>query len=151
MNKVVANFLGHDGMRCVRIIGDKEISQERYQALAGVEARSLVTFKPAVDELLDIHSLEMSWPIYEPFEVSIHGPKKFRRLMFVHYSFASRVSDCIALARTEYFARTHFSPKFAFVQSVPAGKDGELVHDCVVLSAEWMPARCVAIGGRNDE
>ena len=91
MNKAVANFLGHDGMRIVRIIGDKEISQERYLALAGVEARSLVMFKPAVDELLDIHSLEMNWPIYGPFEIAIHGPKKFRSLMFVHFSLASPV------------------------------------------------------------
>lgn len=150
MDKIVANYLGHDGMRTVRIIGDKEISQVKYVRLVAPEARTLVVFKVGVDELLDIHSLEMTWPIYGPFDVAIYGPMKFRRFMFINFAYASRVSDCIALARTEYFARTHFAPKFAFVQNVPEDKDGELVHDCILLCAEWMPARCVAIGGRDD-
>ena len=125
-------------MRTVRIIGDKEISRVKYVRMVAPEARSFVAFKPAVDEMLDIHSLEMSWPIYEPFEVSIHGPKKFRRLMFVNFAYAARVSDCIALAQIEYFARTHFAPKFAFVQSVPAEKDGELVEIPAMLKlATW--------------
>lgn|GEM_PF-2339107 len=151
MDKIVANYLGHDGMRTMRVVGDREISQERYQLYVAAEARSFIAFKPAVDELLDIHSLEMSWPIYEPFDVSIYGPKKFRRFMFIHFSYAARVSDCIGLARTEFFARTRFAPQFAFVQNAPVEKAGELVHECFLMSAEWMPARCVAIGGRDDE
>lgn len=150
MNKIVANYLGHDGMRTVRIIGDREISQVKYVRMVAPEARTLVVFKPTVDELLDIHSLEMTWPVYGPFDVAIHGPKKFRRFMFINFAYAARVSDCIALARTEYFARTHFAPSYAFAQSIPEDKEGELIHDCILLSAEWMPARCVAIGGRDD-
>lgn len=150
MDKIVANFLGHDGMRNLRIVGDCEISQVKYARLVAPEARTLVVFKPAVDELLDIHSLEMTWPVFGPCDISIHGPKKFRRLMFVNFAYAARVSDCIALARDEYFARTRFAPMYAFAKSIPEDKEGELIHDCILLSAEWMPARCVAIGGRDD-
>lgn len=149
MQAMTINNLSPDGMRRMKIIGDAEIQTAKYEVLIPAEARPLAVFVPGCDDVLGLFSLEITFPVYGPCDVFYHGPKKFRRLMFVNFAYAARVSDCIELARAEYFARTHYAPGYAFVQSLPEGKDGELIHDCVLLSAEWMPARCVAIGGRD--
>jgi len=83
-------------------------------------------------------------------EVAYLSPKKFRRFMFVHFAYAARVSSCIELARTEFFARTRFAPRDAYVQVGPQNAEiGMDVHGCILQVAEWMPAQCVAVGGRD--
>jgi hypothetical protein len=70
--------------------------------------------------------------------------------MFIHFAYASRVSSCIELARTEFFARTHFAPRDVYVQEMPKGAEMWMdVHGCILQVAEWMPAQCVAVGGRD--
>lgn len=147
MENVMVNELCHDGMRRLRVVGDVEIEPGRYLCWVPVEARERAVVSAGRDDLLGLFSLELTYPIYEPFMVALHSPKKFRRLMFVHFSFANRVSECIALARTEFWGRTKFAPVYAFVKGVPKDLDGALVSDCIILEAEWMPARCAAVGG----
>ena len=61
-----------------------------------------------------------------------------------------RSSNCIELARTEFFARTHFAPRDAYLQELPNKAEiGMYVHGCILQVAEWMPAQCVAVGGRD--
>jgi hypothetical protein len=134
-------------MRRLKIVGDAEIEAERYLALAPERARGMATLKPGRDDLLGLFSLELTYPIFEPYEIMIHSRMKFRRLFFAHYSYGSRVSECIALARSEFLRLTGFAPMFVFAPGVPDDLFGSVREGCVLIQAEWMPARCVAVGG----
>jgi hypothetical protein len=150
MEEITINELMHDGMRRVRIIGDAVIDAARYQDLIPLAAREWVMYAPGCDELLDLFSLEITFPVYGPWEVAYLSLKKFRRFMFVHFAYAERVSSCIKLARTEFFARTYFVPRDAYVQVGPPNAEiGMDVYGCILQVAEWMPAQCVAVGGRD--
>lgn len=149
MRKMTVNELQHDGWRRLKIVSDVEIHDVdaflRYVPLA---AQKHLVANPERDDLLDLHTLELLYPIYGTYDVLVHSQKKFRRLMFVHHIYARRVSECVDLARTEFFAGTHFAPRYAFVRDLPQGaEDGMDVHGCILLAAEWMPANCVATGG----
>jgi hypothetical protein len=148
MIEVVLNVLGDDGLRRVRVISDDEIQHPvRYFAPLPVEGRKLLQVVESVDAALGIHSLEVAYPVYGPFDVAILSPKKFR--MFVNFVYGSRVSECIELGRVEFFCRTRFAPAYAFIRNLPAGAvDGMDVHGLVLIEAEWMPLNCVAVGGR---
>ncbi len=148
MQKMTVNELTDDGWRRLKIVGDAEMDVERYLRHVPLVARAHLVSERGKDDLLNLFSLEMRFPVYGPYRVMIHGPKKFRSLMFVHNVYAKRVSECIDLARIEFFAGTRFAPAYAFVQSLPKGAtDGMDVHGCILLAAEWMPANCVATGG----
>ena len=103
----------------------------------------------AQDQALGIFSLELTWPVFEPYDFFCQGLRGFRRLMVVNYAYAERVSDCIELARRAFFAGTRFAPGFAFVRELPKGAEGGMdVHGLYLFMAEWMPEQCVAVGGR---
>lgn len=150
MKEMTVNELTHNGMRRMKIIGDVVIEAAQYQHLIPVVARDMAVYTPGCDELLGIYQLEITWPIYGPWEVAYLSHKKFRRFMFVNFSYSMRVSNCIELARTEFFARTHFAPRDAYLQELPNKAEiGMDVHGCILQVADWMPAQCVAVGGRD--
>jgi len=151
MEEIVINELTHEGMRRVKVIGDTAISVTRYQAMVPYEAfvRAPVDVVSSRDDALGLFCAELTWPVFEPYEIFNYGPKRFRRVMIVNFVYAERVSDCIYLAVINYFSGTRFMPGYAFVSQLPRGaEDGMCVHGVQLFVAEWMPARCVAIGGR---
>lgn len=152
MQQMTINELTHEGMRHVKILGTEPIllPVRILDKVIPLEARGRVTLTPGQDDLLGLFSLYVTWHVFEPYDFFIYGPKKFRRLMVVSTVYAERVSACIELARTEFFSRTHFAPLYAFVRDLPRGAEiGMVVHECILMQAEWMPANCVAIGGRD--
>ena len=151
MEEIVINELTHEGVRRVKVIGDAAILVSRYQAMVPYEAfvRAPVDIISSRDDALGLFSAEMTWPVFEAYEIFNYGQKRFRRLMMVNFVYANRVSDCIYLAMVNYFSGTRFMPGFAFVSDLPKGaEDGMCVHGVQLFEAEWMPARCVAVGGR---
>ena len=151
MEEIVINELTHEGVRRVKVIGDAAILVSRYQAMVPREAfvRAPVDVASSRDDALGLFSAELTWPVFEPYEIFNYGPRRFRRLMMVNFVYAGRVSDCIYLAVINYFSGTRFMPGYAFVSELPRGaEDGMCVHGVQLFEAEWMPARCVAIGGR---
>ncbi len=148
MRKMTINELTHDGWRRLKIVGDAVIDVEPYMRLVPLAAREHMVTNHGQDDLLGLCSLEMLYPVYGPFDFMIHSHKKFRRLMFVHTIYAKRVSECIDLAKVEFYCGTRFKPGYAFVQKLPRGAEDWMdVHGCVLLEAEWMPSSCVATGG----
>jgi len=155
MRQVTTNKLSHDGMRQVKIIGDSAFAaDDAVTALwqYGIQVPELSVAKmqveAAADADLGLFSLDVTWAVYGPWEVQYLSPKKFRRFMFVHYLYAERVSTCIEMAWEQFFIRTHFAPRDAYVAELSKGMAmGMDVHGCILQAAEWMPARCVAVGG----
>ena len=158
MEEVVLNELTHEGMRHVKLLGDEPFETERPVAMLlrnGVivpeVAMKRLQVEGQCDAALGLHSLEVRWPVFGPVDVLYFGPKRFRRFVFVHYSYAERVSECLSQAVEIFLMGCHFLPGFAFVRKLPAGTPDCMEIDYVTLvQAEWMPEHCVAIGGRAD-
>src|SRR3990172_6213810 len=152
MDEVVLNGLGPDGMREVKILSDVPPVSAVWQWERGLPAMALERLRldEQCDEALGLYSAELRWPVFEPIDVINFGPRRFRRLMMVSYVYAARVSECIGLAAESFFAGTHFRPRFAFVRELPKGaEDGMEIDGVMLMEAEWMPSRCVAVGGRG--
>lgn len=148
MEEVVLNVLTHDGTRVVKVLSDAEIDIEKYRAWVRPEALPFLETICFRDKALNLYSVEMRWPVYGPCDMQYLSPKGFRRFMVVNYQYAPRVSECVKLAVEAFFEGTHFRPGYAFVRELPAGA-GDLVelYGVTLLRSEWMPARCVAVGG----
>lgn len=153
MESIVLNELRHDGMRRIKIIGDVPVNDrrfDRFERLIPPAARERAVYDEKPDKLLNIYSLEISFPVFGPHEVFYHGPKGFRRFMFVHYAYAAKISQCIELARDAFFIGTHFLPRNAYVATLPNGaEDGMEIHGLTLFEAAWMPSQCAAVGGRD--
>lgn len=152
MQQMTINELTHEGLRHVKILGTEPIllPLRILDQVIPLEARERAALTPGQDDLLGLFSLDATWHVFEPYDFFIHSPKKFRRLMVVSTVYVERVSACIELARMEFFSRTHFAPRDAYVRDLPKGaENGMVVHGCILQAAEWMPANCVAIGGRD--
>ena len=86
MQKMTINELGHDGMRRIKFVGDKDLTPPRpspndekkehhlgreIMCLVPCEARERVVISSKHDEMLDLYSSELTYPVYEPFGFSI--------------------------------------------------------------------------------
>ena len=123
MESIVLNELGHDGMRRIKIVSDAEIVSEKYGSMIPSDALDKASWSVGVDSILWLHTLEISFPVYGPHEVQYPSTKKFRRFMFVHYSYASRVSECVELARNAFMSSTGF-PAHVCLHRDPAKRGG---------------------------
>lgn len=150
MEEVLVNELGHDGMRKIVAMSDRSMlpGMDRWLGIVPECARDLAVYDETQDAALGIFQLEIKWPVYEVFEVAIDSPKKFRRVIMVHYKHAERVSDCIKLAVDAFERGIFCRPKYAWVREIPPGaEDGMQVHGVLLLKGEIAPANCVLVGG----
>lgn len=161
MEEIVINELTHEGMRRVRVMGDSPFTPSPQPSPEGRGGRRWERGIPLIamdrlqvvnshDETLGLYMMELTWPVFEPVDILNFGPRRFRRLMMVHYSYAERVSECIRLGVEEFMVRTRWMPGYAFISEIPNGaEDCMHVHGVELLQSEWMPQRCVAIGGHH--
>lgn len=153
MQEVILNVLTHEGMRVVKVLSDSPLTLalSRWEREMPAITEGRVFISENCDQALGLFSVELRWPVFGRVDVAYPGLKRFRRFMMVHYSYATRVSECIRLAVDSFFVCTHFRPGYTFVRSLPQGiENGTEVDDVILIEAEWMPARCVAVGGRAD-
>lgn len=94
------------------------------------------------------------WRAMYPFrgvlDIETEGGVKFRR--FVVWSLEGCESVRVALkqAKAEYERLFGGSPRFAFMRKLPNGVAWFTEFDgLLLLDAEWMLERCVAVGGRG--
>ena len=148
MEEIVVNGLGHDGMRRLKVIGD---SVDRFAYFYGVVPKiswDRIEMDDSYDAALGIYSMELNWPVFEPFDIALESPKKFRRVMMVHYCYAARVSDCIRLAVEAFTMGTRFFPQYAWVREIPKGAEEFMeVHGVILTLGEIAPSNCVLVGG----
>jgi hypothetical protein len=84
-----------------------------------------------------------------------HWPQPRRFLVWALRD-GEKVSDAIRSAAEMWTQAVGWEPLYAWVRSLPEkAKVHEdewgiiLVHDLILLAAEWMPSNCVAVGGRR--
>lgn len=81
-------------------------------------------------------------------DVQCEGWPKARRLVVWSFDGYDAARFVLKDAR-EYFMRVFgFAPGYAFVASLPKGAvDGQVVDGTILLKADWVPDRHVAVGG----
>ncbi len=76
--------------------------------------------------------------------------KKFRRLVVHSLEGCGSVRDAIHAAFTFFWATFGFQPGYVFMKKLPNGvENGQDFEEMVLLEADWMLERCVAVGGRQ--
>jgi len=84
--------------------------------------------------------------------LDIHASEwvKFRRFVAWNLEGCASVRDAIKQASGEFERLFHFKPKFVFMNKLPHGVEMfQDVDGMMLLEAEWMLERCVAVGGRR--
>jgi hypothetical protein len=75
---------------------------------------------------------------------------KFRRLVVWSLSGCGSVREAICQAEGHFWAMFRFRPAYVFIKRLPDEVENGLEFDgLVLLEAEWMLDRCVAVGGRQ--
>ena len=149
MKKIIANELLPGGMRRVKVISDGPIDKVLWEAAVPMDARGLVKFEELKDSALGIHTLAMEGPVCEP--ITFEFEPKPRKMLVWKVLDGQRVSEAIQQARTAFYCMTGFWPRLVFVKKLPQGADnGMMVHEVMLMQAEWALEGCVILGGRYD-
>jgi len=78
------------------------------------------------------------------------GWKKFRRLVVWSLEGHGSVREAISQSYTYFFVLFNFRPGFIFINKLPKGAENcQLVEGMFLTETEWMPGRCVAVGGKR--
>ena len=80
----------------------------------------------------------------------IGGSKKFRRLVVWSLDGCGSVRNAIGYAFIYFWQTFKFQPGYVFLRRLPTGvENGQDVEGMVLLEAEWMLEKCVAVGGKQ--
>jgi len=75
---------------------------------------------------------------------------KFRRLMVWSLVGCGSVREALCQAEVHFWAMFCFRPAYAFMRRLPGGvENGQDFEGLILLEAEWMLEKCVAVGGRQ--
>ena len=146
MNDVieVENIVDSNCMRVIHLIANRELdisALHRYGTAAGM---IIDTRKEA-----GTWHLWARWPYRGVLDIQAHDWPKFRRLVVWNLDGCNSVRDAIEKAFMHFWVTFKFQPAFVFMKKLPKGVEN--AQDCeglVLLEAEWMLEKCVAVGGR---
>ncbi len=134
--KVIEHKLDEDGMKHLIVRSNTE-----YDALCLIPhyCRRFASVSQTVNE--DGFLYTVSWPV---LDVQAIGANK---LLFVHFRYGTRVSDCVRLAVEGFRAGNgDLCPTLAYVRVLPKGAvNGIEVHGVMLFAADWMARNCVAV------
>lgn len=135
MMEVIKHELNDDGMKNLVVRAGRD-----FDALGLIPHYCrpfAVVSRNAVD---DVFQYEVSWPVLDVQEIGAN------KLLFVHFRYGTRVSDCVRLAVEGFRVGNHRMPSFAYVKVLPKGAvSGIEVHGVMLFAADWMARNCVAV------
>lgn len=152
---VVEDRLDGQCVRHLHLMSNEEIGMEVLHAYG----MSATTVKIERGETTESHYVKAEWIYRGVWDVNAACREgKFRRLMVWSLGSTFQVSGSKSLsvrdgarqaaAAFERFFR--FAPKYLFVRRLPRGAENCMdVQGMILLEAEWMLERAVAVGGRR--
>lgn len=91
-------------------------------------------------------------PFRGALDIETEGGVKFRRFMAWSMEGCESVREALGLAAAEYERLFGGRPQFGFMKSLPRGVEPFTEFEgMLLLDAEWMLERCVAVGGRRQK
>lgn len=103
----------------------------------------------SVSQEMGVWHLRAVVPFRGVLDIETGGGVKFRRFVAWSLDGCGSVREALGQARAEYVLLFGGSPQFGFMRSLPRGVEWFTEFDgLLLLDAEWMLEKCVAVGGR---
>jgi hypothetical protein len=135
------NTVSADGMRVLHLISNLEISLDDLKSY-DLPADANVEIKKEVGAF----HVRASYPIHGLLRMESDGWPAAKHLVVWHFSLCESISKAIHKAAERYLELFGDVPQYAFIRRLPRGIDnGTQVGDVVLLEAEWMISKCVAV------
>lgn len=157
MIEVLKNEISQDGMKTVRLLSDRAVSDARLLKLVPGAAREWAKISRETNEGLSLHHVTITYPLREVVEVRMQNAEGRMRRLAVWKMVPEegyRVSEIIAFLVEWYFMQTHRMPEFAFMKKLPkeaiSGQllaFGEGEDGVMLMEADWALQGCVMVGG----
>jgi hypothetical protein len=134
------------GWRVARVLSDGALSAEMFEGWMAPEARGLARMEAELEPNLGLYTLSLRWPARDALDFCT-WPKP-RRLVVWTVTEGERGRECIRLAAGLYERIFGGRPGYAFLGSWPKDLAWDAEESgCAIVQAEWMPRRCVGVGG----
>lgn len=148
MIEVVVNQLSAEGMKFVRVISDRVVSEAFMRAVVPSVAREFAQVKCYDTAALSLFYGEVTYPLRGVVEVHAQLWKKPRRFAGWRLMPGERASEAIQTLDEWFFVQTHHRAAYAFMKSLPKGiESGTDVNGLELHQAEWCLDKCVLVGG----
>jgi hypothetical protein len=165
--EVVMNQISVDGMKFVKVISDKAVSDAVMLGFVPGAARDLAQVKCYDTAALSLFYGEVNFPVRGVVEIPVGAPLslrdvppngerasqfggRVRRLAAWRMveSEGYRMSEIITFLADWYFVQTHRRPQFVFVKVLPKGVERfQEVDDLCLIDVDWALEKCVMVGG----
>lgn len=104
----------------------------------------------SVSHEMGVWHLRAVVPFRGALDIEAEGWVKFRRFVVWSLEGCENVREALRQAKAEYERLFGGSPQFGFMRSLPRGVEWFTEFDgLLLLDAEWMLERAVAVGGRR--
>lgn len=148
MIEVVVNQLSADGMKFVRVISDRVVSEAWMRSIVPGVAREFAQVHCYDTSALSLFYGEVTYPLRGVVEVHAQLWKKPRRFAGWRLMPGERASQAIHFLDEWYFVKTHRRAAYAFMKSLPKDiESGTDVNGLELHQAEWCLDKCVLVGG----
>src|SRR5574342_28770 len=153
MIEMVLNEVSVDGMRLVKVISDRVVSEACLRSVVPGAAKGFAEVKCWDTAALNLFYGEVRGPVREVVRLKVPGDGRMssartRERRLVAWRFMEgegyRVSEVIGHLAEWFFVQTHHKPGYAFMRKLPKGVEcGEEVEGVILMEAEWALERCV--------
>ena len=152
MIQILVNEISQEGMRRVRVISDRRVSEASMLEYVPGAAQGFAKVKCEDTSALSLFYGEVVYPAREMVvcrAACIDGRARRLAVWKLVPSEGYRVSEIVEFLAEWYFVQTHVRPQFAFMNKLPAGVESGVwgVEDVVLFEAEWALHGCVMVGG----
>ena len=135
------NSVSADGMRVLHLISNLEISLDDLKSY-DLPADANVEIKKEVGAF----HVRASYPIHGLLRMESDGWSTAKNLVVSNYGLCESISMAIQKAADRYLELFGSVPHYAFIRRLPQGiENGKEVGDVILLEAEWMVRKCVAV------
>ncbi len=154
MEEVMVNELTEEGRRRMQIAGDAPLTLRAVYCAITPKNEEGIEMREWKDEVLGLQYGEAEWaPKGEVVDFQPVGWPRARRFVVWGLEPGEKVSEVIILAAKEFLRLFGGKPQFAFMRKLPKGVENAtgimfMGMEILLFEAEWMPKRCVAVGGK---
>jgi len=139
---VLENYVDEQCVRHVHLMSNAPIEEAVRLRYANAEVGAMV-------REIGTYHFRAEFPYRGMLDIAcVRSAKQFRRFVVWNLDGCGSVREAISQAETFYWTHFKHRPGYAFMRKLPNGTpDFWEENDLILLEAEWMLEKCVAVGG----
>ncbi len=143
---IVENYVDGQCMRHVHLMSNLEIGRTILRPYGIMDC-----IQEQVTKEAGVWHVRAEWPYRGILDIQAKGWPKFRRVVVWNLEGCESMRHAITEAYKYFFLQAfYFRPAYVFMKKLPKGvENGHDFEDLLILETEWVPGRCVAVGGRT--